>query len=344
MKAILRKGMAACAALLMGANVMAQENVFVENAGVQWNTDNYFIPGELCSDGTPRLIMTLDEDLSPDSKVNTGFVIMNKNLEIEKELKLYEADKIYNTSFEIYEVLDENGDWVETRRNSSRLSLPYIIYRSENSNYTSIATVTQTLFNDDDKYEMIVPVYDGEIISYKEGSNSRTVYKDYFVSTLNIVNESGEVLHTLAAGENKFFMVGTAPYHQINRIEDKTYLVISGGYADNEGIHRPTYRWYEICKETNSINFVRETRAAMNIAPTIANRDAQITITLNEENSNVTRELVVTGVNGQLVERRDIPAGENSVQIPASMLRSGMYNFTLQQKGQVVDNGKVIVK
>ena len=89
---------------------------------------------------------------------------------------------------------------------------------------------------------------------------------------------------------------------------------------------------------------MRETRGAMNIAPTIAERDAQITITLNEENSNVARELVVTGVNGQLVECRYIPAGVNSVQIPASMLRSGMYNFTLQQKGQVVDNGKVIVK
>ena len=79
---------------------------------------------------------------------------------------------------------------------------------------------------------------------------------------------------------------------------------------------------------------MRETRGAMNIAPTIAERDAQITITLNEENSNVARELVVTGVNGQLVERRDIPAGENSVQIPASMLRSGMYNFKAAKRGR----------
>lgn len=104
------------------------------------------------------------------------------------------------------------------------------------------------------------------------------------------------------------------------------------------------YRWYEICKETNSINFVRETRAAMNIVPTIADRDAQITITLNDDNNGVARELVVTSMNGQLVERLDIPAGENTVKVSAAMMRSGMYNFTLQKKGEVVDNGKVIVK
>ena len=82
----------------------------------------------------------------------------------------------------------------------------------------------------------------------------------------------------------------------------------------------------------------------MNIRPTVANRNELITITLNDENSNTARELIITGVNGQLVDRRDIPAGENTVQVNAAMMRSGMYNFTLQKKGEIMDNGKVIVK
>ena len=36
--------------------------------------------------------------------------------------------------------------------------------------------------------------------------------------------------------------------------------------------------------------------------------------------------------------------GENTVQVNAAMMRSGMYNFTLQKKGEIMDNGKVIVK
>ena len=135
----------------------------------------------------------------------------------------------------------------------------------------------------------------------------------------------------------------------IVKIGNKTYLALSIGNltADSWGewIYRfESHRWYEICKETNSINFVRETRGSMNIRPTVANRNELITITLNDENSNTARELIITGVNGQLVDRRDIPAGENTVTISAAMMRSGMYNFTLQKKGEIMDNGKVIVK
>lgn len=34
----------------------------------------------------------------------------------------------------------------------------------------------------------------------------------------------------------------------------------------------------------------------------------------------------------------------NAIKVKAGMMRSGMYDFTLQKKGQVVDNNKVIVK
>lgn len=124
------------------------------------------------------------------------------------------------------------------------------------------------------------------------------------------------------------------------QIEGERFLVLVTIDAEK----KYTTHIFKINRETTRVQEIRRIKGAMNIAPTIADRDAQITITLNEENSNVACELVVTGVNGQLVECRYIPAGVNSVQIPASMLRSGMYNFTLQQKGQVVDNGKVIVK
>ena len=353
MKVILRKGMATCAAVLMGANVMAQSNVFVEHTSMNLSTDCYFIPQEFSSDGTSKLLFTLKEETDVDygynpepSKVNVpiGYRIINQDLEVEKEIKLLAASEAINTR--IIETI-ENGSWVESKRYQNVNYCTPFVFRSANSNSATAVALSQTLFNNDDKYEAIVPIYGGEVIFQREGSTSRTIYRNYVVTALKIVNEAGETLHTLSAGDDSFF-------HKSNddcvfiKIGDKIYLSIAMGSTntDNEYWEEDYtgYRWYEICKETNSINFVRETCGAMDIAPTIADRDSQITITLNEENSNVARELVITGVNGQLVGRRDIPAGENSVQIPASMLRSGMYNFTLQQKGQVVDNGKVIVK
>lgn len=355
MKAILRKGMAACAALLMGANVMAQENVFVEKENIEFSRYFYFTPSEMMADKTSRLLLPIYEKIELNYSWGTqvqncllGFQIVNKDLEVEREIKFITAEEYNNTRLKISEQLDIDGKWVEISRETSPIWPEKFWYYSIDSRSETMGIISQTLFNDDDKYEAIVPVYGGEVIYQREDEGTRFIYKNYAITALKIIDENGTTLYTLEAGEGKHFSNNEEDC-SIVRIADKTYIVLPIGNLIADGYDSWTdniesWHWYEICKETNSINIVRETRAAMNIAPTIADRDAQITITLNDDNSNVARELVVTGVNGQLVGRRDIPAGENSVQIPASMLRSGMYNFTLQQKGQVVDNGKVIVK
>lgn len=342
MKAILRKGMAACAAVLMGANVMAQENVFVEKTEMTEYPSHYFMHQIFATNWNEKMVFYIEDT----DEARIGFRVVNQDLETEVEFIPRDMGLELGTSISVSESLDSNGDWTETSRYEYTTDLRHCYYYSVNSNEYSVATVTQTLFNNDDKYEFIVPVYGGEVI-YQRNSTERSKYINYVATEVKVINQSGEIIQALSPGEGKFFQVRDSGL-RIIRIGEKTYLLVGiGNLTANDSdwyYNCDSYRWYEICKETNSINFVRETRSAMNIAPTIADRDAQITITLNEENSSVARELVVTGVNGQLVERRDIPAGENSVQISASMLRSGMYNFTLQQKGQVVDNGKVIVK
>ena len=352
MKAILRKGAVACAAMLMGANVMAQENVFVEHASMSLSTNCYFMPQEFSYDGASKALFILYEEAdvyygyaSYKENVPVGYRIINPNLEVEKEIKTFTASEAIRTR--INEKL-ENGNWVEKHKSQDvNYGTPFFI-RSANSNTTTVVGVSQTLFNDDDKYEVIVPVYSKEFIRQEnEGSTSRTVYRNFFVTALNIVNEAGEILHTLDAGNDSFFHTDDNACVFIE-IGDKIYFSTAMGSTieDSEYWYEnyTGYRWYEICKKTNSINFVRETRGRMNIRPTVANRDEQITITLNDENSNTARELIITGVNGQLVDRRDIPAGESTVTVSAAMMRSGMYNFTLQKKGEIMDNGKVIVK
>ena len=342
MKSILRKGMAACAAVLMGANVMAQENVFVEKTEMTEYPVTYFMHQMFAANRNEKLILYVE-----DAEGNRiGFKVVNQDLETEVEITPSTMGLELGIITQITESLDGNGNWVETGKYESNQNLAHYPYHSVSSNET-VATITQTLFNSDDKYELIVPIYGGEVIYQQEGNNYRSKYINYVVTELKVISQSGEVLQTLNAGKGKFFQTRERGL-SIIAIGEKIYLLAGIGNltADNSEWYFRTesYRWYEICKETNSINFVRETRGSMNIRPTVANRDEEITITLNDENSNTARELIITGVNGQLVDRRDIPAGENTVTISAAMMRSGMYNFTLQKKGEIMDNGKVIVK
>ena len=208
-------------------------------------------------------------------------------------------------------------------------------------------TISQDLFNDDDHYEFLIPIFELFEEDRYEGWNDNAYTIEYRHRPVGykIVSEDGSVLHELVVNEAKDKDIYC--YACVVSLGDKNYLMVESyrRVSESEGWSTDEVtRFYEIKKDGTGIQKVREMRGSMNIRPTIANRDEQITITLNDDNNSVARELIITGVNGQLVERRTIPAGENSVKVSAAMMRSGMYNFTLQKKGEVVDNGKVIVK
>ncbi len=205
------------------------------------------------------------------------------------------------------------------------------------------STISQNLFNDDDNYEFLLPELAlFQTSSYNVYTGVKTIRYQYLNIGYKIVSEDGTVLHRLLINEGKDNDIRC--YAEVVGLGDKFYLLVSSEKVDENGNDTDEVTsFYEIKKDGSGIQKVREVRGGMNIRPTLADRDAQITITLDDE-SNVARELFITGVNGQLVERRTIPAGENTVQVSAAMMRSGMYNFTLQKKGEIVDNGKVIVK
>ena len=207
------------------------------------------------------------------------------------------------------------------------------------------AIYSNNLFNDDEKYEFLLPELAVlESSSFSSYNGILTTRYEYEPIGFKVVSEDGTVLHRLMINEAKDNDMRC--YACVMSFGDKNYLAVNiykqVGYDWTDEV----LRFYEIKKDASGTNIekVREMRGSMNIRPTVANRDEQITITLNDENSNTARELIITGVNGQLVGRRDIPAGENTVTVNAAMMRSGMYNFTLQKKGEIVDNGKVIVK
>lgn len=470
MKAILRKGMAACAAVLMGANVMAQSFDLTKEFQGDYGFWGNVIGGSLTKDGNPRMLLldgVNDEWYDQDKGYiyqNTidKLTILDKNLNAEKEftsgplfdeyttvtvksavktLKVESVDTVYADgaalssfygSFSVYIYNEETGrsqryhysdlvanftedevrnyvegyikekynndttfmgerflfesykvkvsdyfDWgtqyptegwiYKDHNDICKVRINYVpdeceeISRWNSGIYSaycrayiyctdfivdseSSAVIAQILFNDDDKYEFLLPVMEVfENSSYDNWSGTLTTKYRHEPIGYKIVSEDGALLHELIINAEKEQDMDVEA--SVLTFGDKNYLVVySDIYTDEEGYSDEITRFYEIKKDGSGIQKVREMRGGMNIRPTVANRDEQITITLNDENSNVARELIITGVNGQLVDCRAIPAGENTVKVSAAMMRSGIYNFTLQKKGEIVDNGKVIVK
>lgn len=204
-------------------------------------------------------------------------------------------------------------------------------------------TITETLFNNDEKYEFCLPIMDvfTEEGSYSDYYQTQTIHHRYVPIGYKIVSEDGTVLQEIIVNEARDNNLSI--YAVVMHLGDNTYFVITT-YGGESGKDADMTYIYEINKNTNSIQKVREVKGSMRVTPTVANRNEEITISIDDDNNNVERELIITGVNGKLIEKCTIPAGENTFKVNAGMMRSGMYNFTLQKKGNVVDNSKVIVK
>ena len=204
--------------------------------------------------------------------------------------------------------------------------------------------ITQALFNDDEKYEFLIPelALFTEDRGYNSYNQTQTTYYEYKPVGYKVVSEDGTVLSriTVEGAEED----GCWGY--VLCLDNKKYFVIETDTYDEENEEYSYYsHFFEIKKSANGTNIekVRDIKGSMRVRPTVADRNEEISITLDDDN-NTARELIITSVNGKIVERRNIPAGENTVKVNAAMMRSGMYNFTLQKKGEIVDNSKVIVK
>lgn len=282
-KSFLLRGTVAFAAMWMGANVMAQS--ITEQKTMEDEVYLYCLDASFVYNQQCYMVHISDESV----------ILYNDEFEV---VKSFDADIL-------------GGLMVYSLR-----------FGKGSTDSREIASVTQTLFNNDEKYEYICS-------SGVVGHDMYDLHKGFKVLT-----EDGECIYEFQG------VIADSYDVMVIQINEKNYLSV----VEHLDQYKYTTHFLRIDKEANSVQEVCKVNGRMNIRPTVVDRDAQITITLDDDNKGVDRELVITGANGQLVDRRTIPAGENTVKVSASMMRSGMYNFTLQKKGEIVDNGKVIVK
>lgn len=233
------------------------------------------------------------------------------------------------------------GDWEEISRSKYTAGEPWYceLYDFENNGNTADLgfVLTQTLFNNDEKYEFIVPtVTNGEMYvlsSYDYDGNGeddhRTVQYGK-TSGFSIVSEDGTVLQTVTGDcpENN-------DYGMILKINGKLYLGVEW-YRD--GMDYTDF--YKIDPQASSITRMG-TIEGVSVSPTIAESSQDITVELGE-GSNA-QEIVVVNAAGQTVKRISVSAGQRQVKFNAGSLGRGM-NVVNTRGAKGMGSHKIIVK
>ena len=213
--------------------------------------------------------------------------------------------------------------------------------------------LTQTLFNNDDKYEYLqFPCelteeisYDNDGPSYGEEyeSNTYTTTKTFYQYSLyksfNVMSEDGAILQTITFPNGFEMMEYVAA--QIIQLSGEFYILCQGEMNDNE-----TLLIYKINRSSVGAS-VEQVCAPIKVGafPSIANRNQMITIQLSGDNAGSRQtNLQVVDMQGKVLNQQHIPAGQTSTTIPAHRLSNGMNLIKITQGSKTIGTEKVIIK
>lgn len=277
-----------------------------------------FIPKSLSYDGQARLVTTNLEGSGASQKLT--FTVFNPDFEQEKVIS-YNA-RITSTGSDgtSFEELDYNlTDAVAALR----------VFNLEEDGYydSEDLYITQTLFNNDEKYEYVRTLRKESV-----GENGETVYKD---CGFEVVQDDGTVVLTFDVGETDLYW-----WLDVVLMNGQTYLLLQA----NDDAQRDTYlvHIYKLDKSSNSVKKAK-TVDGIRISPRLVSKSQPVNIAFKQAASAGT-SVVVTSLDGKVVARRTVNAGDTSIDISTTRMATGLYNFTVFAKGKVVENGKVIVK
>ena len=257
------------------------------------------------------------------------------------------------------------GDWKETGEVSQTTTdlqtwgVGFVNFDNDHLNCTTedgdALCLTQTLFNNDAQYEYLHFPISSYVMSKNNGNNpicndcypesttfteSASVFCRAAYSGFEVMSDNGNSLQSVSFPSG-FVMIGSVNA-QIIKLSNEYYLICTGEMND-----KPTMLVYKINRDNGNGIPVQQIGEPMRIAayPNPAGHSQTVTIQLTGSNAGKTQtELQVTNLQGQTIDRRTIPAGQQQTTIPAHNLASGLNLINIQQKGQTVGTGKVIVQ
>lgn len=299
-----------------------------------------------------------------------GIIWVNKETSFEtlpsgeKVLKHF----VYQKEKEIVEITcsgncktDITFDVVGTERFyvvSPLMQMPLLDYDKGTSSIGGV-NVTQTLFNNDQNFEYVSPLYEKknsplDLSSYKWqdfpigklydfGSYFGWAIDYNYIETysapdrcigFSIRNQNGAELQTVKFEDgyttvNEKFMsviiIWEKKYLSCNLMNDKTsYTVL-----------------YEIIKGENSVRQLGAFKTGVH--PTLVSRGQNVMVDF-ENPDNDTVSVSVTDMTGKVVYNRSVDSGVESLAIPSDSMSTGMNIVTVYEKNQPKSSTKVMVR
>lgn len=269
-----------------------------------------------------------------------------------KENVIYRVRAEYHATYTDWSPASEREE-----KESCELNVMSIYYQDFDTQAESNRfTLSQTLFNSDDKFEYIIPKVvltdiSNYVSSVPESIHTIVLSKSELVSDyayptikgLQVVSSDGTVLHDIDFMDG-FYKV----YDEYSQYENeiygitiggKDYLVIEGYMKSNDDDeeNKECALFYRINRQTNSLQEVKSLPVKMRVKQQASTINVQLSDTAEPS------EIIMTNSLGKIIGKKHVPAGENMATFKTSMPK-GVYNITRFQKGKNIENGKILMK
>lgn len=188
--------------------------------------------------------------------------------------------------------------------------------------YATESWVTQTLFNSDEHYEVIIPLYD-DFFTDPEGANRK------YINGFSIINDLGQTVCQWKF-KSKYWRIDSAV---VLIVGEKKYLYFDDGsdIAD----------CFLIEPEKSSLKRV-ELPKGLKAMPNVARASEMVSLTFPEVSE--TRTLSLVNGSGRVVRTDRIAAGTDTYGLSTGSLSPGLYVVTLSDGTTTTETAKIIIR
>ncbi|MBO7301612.1 MAG: hypothetical protein J6U58_02775 [Bacteroidaceae bacterium] len=255
------------------------------------------------------------------------------------------------------------SEWGEYKNSYKTLSgkgvlLAMYMDTDDNNSVGTAFYITQTLFNQDNEYEYIRPVYttsnktvlsevttDLETPKTNEGE---AFYKELLFGGIEIVDSNGDVINSITFDED-YNIIGdlSSIYNNVIKAGADITILKMGEYRyitfdttkEEDGKISIYKHFYKIDNIANRIEQVN-TPVLISIVPAVPNRNESFQIHV-ENNAN--GKIIINTIQGIKQQEEPISAGKNIVNINATN-KCGTYIVTQMRNGEISNTKKFFIK